>query len=282
VAKLKVDQPEVKAKFELEGGESIQLYVGPKGLEHRLYQTKSPFEKFFPALRQEGLSLPGDRNRKFRLGFHPARRDGDTIRFPISIQNANEKEFSHRPAEAWVDITPVVANELKPNQTYSFYDLNYQTNPPTPVPVLECVAPKWPPDAKEASIRISFKMVATDPGLKKRVGEAKIQKLNGVTFSVQTDPGRVKVTERHPADDLDFRSMKVELDPKTDPPARKIVHRFDQGNAVHQFFFPDVPAATLNDYELRVTTRKSMQAGAVDLAEPIRIRVPGVGDAIRN
>ena len=118
-----------------------------------------------------------------------------------------------------------------------------------------------------------------DGGLLKIVG------VPGVTFSVKTKPRknpsddyRIIVTESHPPGDPNFYSAKVELD----PPAKRTAHRFDPAasSVVHTFYVSaDVPEnVIMNDYELRLTSRKALEQDAIQWGTPTPIKIPGPGD----
>jgi hypothetical protein len=296
---VKNTDPPVKTDVTLEGGESLQLFVSDDGrkLEHRLYRDR--IVQFVPALNKDGLLDPLDAKRQFRIGLHRPERQGAALVFPISIQNAAEKEFTPRPAEAWVDVVPVFADGPNPNLTYSFYDMTFESD--RPVPVLSCAAPDWPPDAKEADVKVWFKTRATEPNRRARLGTIAnkpgtgaaagaltIDGLPGLTFGVQThrnknrgDPYRIVVTERHPPGDTNFYSAKVELN----PPATKTTRRFDPdtGTVVHTFYVPDAPESEIiNNYELWFLSRRSLERDAVQFNEPARLKIRGPGEVLRN
>jgi len=145
--------------FETQGGEAIELFVGGGGrrLEFRRYDGGTE-----QGLRDSRTNLfaPSDPQRMFFVGAHLASRSGDTVRFPLSIQNANAAEFSPRPVDAWVEIAPR-SSDGAVGAPFVFYDLSYQSN--RPVPVLDLVATHWPRSADRAEIRGWFRFTKTPP-----------------------------------------------------------------------------------------------------------------------
>jgi hypothetical protein len=148
-----------RRSFETEGGESIELYVagGGRTLEFRRYDGGTE-----QGLRDSRTDLfaPSDPRRVLFVGAHLVSRSGDTVRFPLSIQNANAAEFSPRPVEAWVEISPR-SSDGAIGGPFVFYDLSYQPN--RPVPVLELAAVHWPRSADRAEIRAWFRFTTTQP-----------------------------------------------------------------------------------------------------------------------
>jgi hypothetical protein len=62
--------------------------------EHNLSQSR------------DGVPDPQDPNRRFFVGVHSPEWKGGAVGFPISIQNSNAAQFSPRPKEVWIEITP--------------------------------------------------------------------------------------------------------------------------------------------------------------------------------
>jgi hypothetical protein len=145
--------------FVTEGGEAIEIFVGGGGrnLDFRRYDGGTE-----QGLRDSRTNLfaPSDPQRQFFVGAHLASRSGDTVRFPLSIQNANATEFSPRPVEAWVEIAPRSSAGAQ-GAPFVFYDLSFQPN--RPVPVLDLAAENWPRSADRAEIRGWFRFTKTPP-----------------------------------------------------------------------------------------------------------------------
>jgi hypothetical protein len=137
----------------VEGGEGLELFVsgGGRGLECRRYDGGTE-----QGLRDSRADIvdPANQRRRSFIGAHMATRAGDTVCFPLSVQNANAAEFSPRPAEMWVEVAPLTAGQPT-GAPFVFYDLALQ--PARPVPVFDLVARNWPRNADAAEIRAWFR-----------------------------------------------------------------------------------------------------------------------------
>ena len=123
----------VAAPIVLSGGEAAELVLGPDGrsLESVGFDNGDP---------RFGQLIEGDRGARPARGGSGfigrcARADG--VRFPFSIQRA-DRQFTPRPAESWIEVTPLLADKRAAPSKYFFYDTNYQ--PRTTVPVLDWLA----------------------------------------------------------------------------------------------------------------------------------------------
>jgi hypothetical protein len=288
---IKNPYAEVKSDLELEGGESIELDVSEDGkkLQHRLFK-ESLIASNSNEERVRGIPDPMDAKRQFRIGIHMPRRLGTAVSFPVSIQNADWRQFSPRPAEAWVEITPVLADGPDASGKYCFYDMVFE--PDRPVPVLNCVAPEWPSTAEKAQLRIWFKMARTNPARSPRIRELarnpnsdiEISGIPGITFRVQAKPPKnpdgdyaVIVTEQHPRNDPEFHSAKVEVY----PPANRSTHSFNReaGKIIHTFYFSKLQEhEVLDDHELRVTSHSKLKDRAIEWQTSSPIAIPGKGE----
>ena len=224
--------------------------------------NKGTLGGFGPLL--QGWSRP--RPRGWQLGVHRPIRQQQGVRLPVSIQRT-DREFSPRPTEAWIEIRPRAADKSTPWQPYIYYDANYE--PGTPAPVLELLADDWPAAARQAEVRGWVKFEQTPPCLTVKLADvanrlpaagtgATLPGLPGVTFQVRMqhgehpgEPYRVAVVERHSADSPGPGSLKVELD----PPAARVVHRFDRENhlATHTFYLDDSGERDVGSHELAIS-----------------------------
>ncbi|HQU43170.1 MAG TPA: hypothetical protein PK867_10170, partial [Pirellulales bacterium] len=180
-----VDRPALARNVKLEGEEALRLSVERRGKQEQLV-----FERYEPEgqhLAEQSISrktpnvVPlGAANNEFRpvmfdiAAYSPQWEGGATqskrpLRFAISIQDAGDPPgFSPRPAEAWVEITPLAAKGAA-SGAYPFYDLLFEEE--RPVPVLLCRVPQWPVAAREAEIRLWFKLDRTRPSKEFVIGK---------------------------------------------------------------------------------------------------------------
>jgi len=143
------------------GGESLDLRVtgNGRGLEFQRYTggTEQGIRDSY-----DELPDPSDAKRRWFIAAHLARRELQSVCFPISIQNAKTTDFSPRPLEMWAEVRPKLPDNTLASP-YVFWDLNYQTS--RPVPVIDLVAPNWPPAAASADIRVWFRFAPTQPDM---------------------------------------------------------------------------------------------------------------------
>ena len=241
----------------LEGGETLPFYLRPNGQELYAFAYDHDVAASVPLVAsaaQEGAPV---------VRFHePVRRDDEVI-FRVSLQQpapGSEDQpprwrWTRRPAEAWVEIVPLVApNGVPAGQKYIFYDANYE--PDKPVPELRLVAAEWPPQAEAASIRVWFKSTGTLPTsqvplaeiARKRASERIEFRLSPDTV-VQLDAGfvrgvsdvyRLRVVERHGRDSSGPGSLKVSAPQAPGLQPARITRQFDEehGLVVHSFEYP--------------------------------------------
>jgi hypothetical protein len=271
----------------LEGGEAIDLFVAdaqssnPR-LVHQRYRTEMQASAM--ASNPDAAAANAE---KFFVGFHqPQRLTGFTL-FPISIQNDNEAEFSPRPAEAWIEITPVGAAPPDEVRPLVFYDLEFESG--RPVPVLLCRAMNWPPEARRARIDLFFKMQRTDTALRfpvrdvegrKETPELDLRLASGgkVQFTVSVSPApeyngaRITVIERC-AKLADLHQAKVEIETPANSVRRQSFHSADKHEVHHEFIYSGKVTDELMDYRLRITSREDLRRGAARLHEPVEVSV---------
>lgn len=260
--------------FEAAGGEALDLYVGGGGrrLEFRRYDGGTE-----EGLRDSrtNLSAPSDPQRLCFVGAHLASRAGDSIRFPLSVQNANAAEFSPRPTEAWVEITPRSA-EGSVGAPFVFYDLSFQQN--RPVPVLDLLATRWPRSADRAEIRAWFRFTKTPsdvtvplaelaPNVERRL---EISSLPGSEIRVTLTPAEtadqvlLSVLESHPASLADkLPCLRVCVSPA----CVRAVHIVEPetGRVRHEFTVRAEGGRMSQDSQLLITDKQRVLNGAVSL-----------------
>jgi hypothetical protein len=269
----------------LEGGEAIDLSVpdadspNPR-LVHSRYKTEE--RKNTLASKVRGATADAE---KHYVGFQRTERDGPYTLFPISIQNADATQFSPRPAEAWIEITPLSRAPSDKVKPLVFYDLEFA--PGRPVPVLLCRALNWPAEAPRAQIKVFFKMESTDavrrpvslvegekphPDLDVQTDGGKVQ----FTVSVEPAPeykgARITVTE-HCARPADLHQAKVEIETPADLVRRQYFHSADKHEVRHDFIYTGKVQADLMEYRVRITSRQDLESNANTLHDVIEIPV---------
>jgi len=289
LVRLTDEQRPAQTEVVLEGAEAIELYLerdirlGKRQLVHHRYD-KGLLAKCdnIPAVWEGG-------NHALFVGAHLPDWDGHAARFFISVQNADAKQFCPRPKEVWIRVKPVLpATHQQVDTLYTFYDAVYYDEeflPERPVPMLTCLAPNWPKDAKDAKIEFACKYVETQPdatvtvrGLRQQ--DPRIDDLRNVRFNIETKRGdtslkpyRVVITEHHTGGS-ELGTLKIEiLPPVGSPSAQRIVRRYipKTGRIRHTFFFDDSAAQTIDEYKVLFTTRDKLLRGAVALPEPLDV-----------
>jgi hypothetical protein len=273
--------------FEAEGGEAIDLFVGGGGrrLEFRRYDGGTE-----QGLRDSRTNLfaPSDPQRQFFVGGHLASRFGDSVRFPLSIQNANAAEFSKRPVESWVEVAPRSSDGVI-GVPFVFYDLSFQPN--RPVPVLDLVAARWPRSADRAEIRCWFRFTKTPPdiavpladltpGVERRL---ELVGLPGSELRVSLAPAeaadhvQLSVLESHPASFADkLPCVRVCVTPA----CLRAVHIVEPetGRVRHEFTVRLEGGLMPPGVQLLITDKQRILNGAVSVTaaggQPLTVPVP--------
>ncbi len=252
----------------LEGDEALELTLENGALKFDPYERDEPKPL-------EVVSVPGDARRDtFRVCSHIPDAPGVAgwARFYVSIQNSVPTVFTQRPAEAWVDVTPL-ADDNAAAQTYHFCDMNFKSQ--RPVPVLACQVPEFPPTCRKAAIELWFKMQPTTAETK-RVGElvegdgiesAGARLRATIVKDIARDNANatgldgvvVKETPVDPAADT-YRPgrIKVEAFSQDGAGAIKVIHDYSAGE--HRFVFPRGTA--LQNCVVKVTPRDALEEGA--------------------
>ena len=273
-ASLDAEPPVVAKEMQIEGGEWLEIYLDNNrtGFIHHRYDRD---------LREVWVPVPDDPKHACFIGTHIPRWVGDSVDFYVSVQAADAEQFSPRPKEAWVQVTPVPASARPADpKSYVFYDMDFE--PDRPVPVLRCRVPRWPTEAKKAEIQLWCKFCNT-PREEIAVGAFRQKKPRladapEVAFELETRrsetpdaPYQVIVTERHPAG-AELFCVKVEMEPA---PAE--VHRLVNpaaGIIRHKFFFEgSLSTKDVDQYVVRLTSRKRLQQDAVQ-SDPLRVTIP--------
>jgi len=303
------DKLQVKRQFVVDGGESVTWNLnrdrdglrlayqglGEWNLGAKADARRGNVENAFPDGKDDDLN-PRD--------FRVAAVCSDTARdrnptFLIAIQNNEPANFSPRPAEVWVEITPadaenppLTADEAAP---YVFQDPLYDTQRPG-APVLVCQARDWPISARVAEIRLWWTM-ADDPSsdlpaaprqsiqrIRRQQEAGKPLKVAGseVKFSLdapekkQGDLGaRVIVDEAH-AGEGEPEPFRVEMVPHPTTIIRSYF-RLPAGRKIrHEFIFEGENEEQVQEHELRIAPRRLCNVSegrAIKIEEPLRVPV---------
>ena len=271
--------------LEIQGSEALELFLERGKLVHHRYEGTREQE-----IRDkiESITDPIDGGRREFIAAHLPHWEGNAVRFPISIQNAEAEQFSHRPAEVLVEITPVGADEQERFLPFVFWNADYE--PSRPVPVIGPLAVNWPRGAARAEIRLWMRFTTTDPDIEVPLTEAaehperlKIESLPDMRFKVQVergvgaqDPDQVVVSVENVRRNEELDVVKVELD----PPASVTRIQYSKAGIVrHTFAFERKGTARLDDSRLQLTARRKLTEGALTLPRELKVRVP---DALRN
>jgi hypothetical protein len=287
------------AQVWLEGGEAQALYLekANRALVHHRYDPDHVLERYFDGLLPADRSLDRFRLRvpappmskprnlagpappdQFWIAAHKPELDKQhkLATFFISLENFDAKQFSPRPAEAWIEITPLLDNDER-GEVYRFCDLDFV--PGKPVPVLRCKSPDFPVGGcKEVQIELWCKLEKTPPDKILTVMGLKRQydlKPAGVRLSAEISDEadaegniRVIVSESRieQAGEFEPGMVKVEMDPANAPV--KVVHDYNAGG--HTFYFPAAQKGTIDDYRVSLTSRENLRDGAIHGVLPVR------------
>lgn len=286
--------------IELAGGEALELQISRdrERLESVRYELNSP--RFLPLIQfsQQGPQLtpqpasvaePQQESTGVILGIHRPTRLREGVQFEVSIQREDQAVLP-RPAEVWLEISPVIpAGRTAPGNSI-FYDANYE--PKTPVPVLKWLSPAWPADARQARVQFWCKSQPTLPLIEVPIGPTMtraaahtiaIPQLPGVSYQIRQQIGdefQVGVVERHSVDSGGVDQVKVGLNCAVQP--LRIVHRFDHHNrlVLHTFYFRKADAELAAKGTVRFWSRADLQKGAWRLEIPAVIDIASPGELI--
>jgi hypothetical protein len=208
---------------------------------------------------------------------------GKTVAFPISFQNADRERFSPRPVEAWVEIAPVFAASQPAGEPYRIFDLSFE--PQRPVPVLDCITPDWPDEARNAQIQVWFKLTKTKPTKEVSIAEletepGELRNVNlpgapdaqfGLQFEELADGCQLAIDEEHPLEAPTAEWVRVE--PRTPPNEIRRIYNHEGRVARHLFLFRGKSLSQIRGDKLQLTTRRDLQTGAAAVTEPLRVTI---------
>jgi hypothetical protein len=286
----------------LDGGEAIEFYRRPN--DAQLYAF--PYNHDRPSdIRLTQSGQPLDLVQR----VHRPLRGEHSVEFFVSLQRnvLSSNGIVHdlwrwtpRPADVWIEITPLTSDGQLADQVYPFFDANFE--PDQPVPVLKLVAVKWPAAASGAMISAWYQSRAAEPLLvvplsstvdagqtpttpivMELSGGARIR-IDARFVDAARTLYRVRVIERHPTSPAALEWLKVAPPFAGDLHASHITRQFDQRfrTAVHSFDYRIATARPLQQLQsatIAVTTRQQCLTSAAR-AENVQVRVLDSGDLL--
>ena len=270
-----------REKILLRGGESATLLMTEEGrrIESAGYLAGSPR---FARL----VSSPHDLPAGVQLGVHRPVAEDEGVRFTVSIQ-PERRQFTPRPAEIWVEVTPLLKDGTSASPPYTFYDAIYQ--PDVPVPVVQWLARKWPTQALAARVCCWCKLESTPPDMVLPLAELpaapsprrSLKDFAGVEFQAETASTAteivVRVVEWHSTASAGVGSLKVALaaPPESRAVPQRIIRIFDHEHrvAAHMFVLPRRESLELKGWQLELTKASVLQANALVPAGPIEVSI---------
>jgi len=169
--------------------------------------------------------------------------------FVVQFQNANLARFTPRPAEAWIEISPL-DDDGNPDaeKSYSFCELKFE--PRAPVPQIYCEARAFPEQARSARIDVWFSMDRLPPtdtqivpvnqlvGTGLQVEGSEVRVRAEISSEAVGKGGTIVLHEIRPATlaGKPKAQVKIEFDERRGSPSR-CVHDYTLGR--HVFEFPE-------------------------------------------
>jgi hypothetical protein len=274
---------------ELEGGEAIELYVSDSG--------QSIVAKPYPqSVDKEAYLVEGSGGKKNDLILRIQRPVRDrqseqSVIFRMALQrDPSADHFTKRPAETWVEITPLKDGGDAAAQPYIFYDRNFE--PDTPVPVLKWTADDWPEEATRARIRFWCKDNPTEPIEKISMHDVITSpatyrqhptKVDGVQLSiepiVERSRSRIQVVEKYDAQSSGIDAIRVALETTGGIKPTRVEHEFDAQNKIvthcYDFAEDELPhQETLETFNIVITRAQDIKDGALQLPSNSGLEVP--------
>ena len=282
---VEIDSPERPSMpIELEGGEALELFLERAGntpqLAYRYYDPDRRLDlrsrdvaDVDERLNSLGRILPPagggirDRGKYWVASLTPAWQSQEQLaKFFISIQNYTLTKFSPRPAEAWIEITPINDDGEAGGAVYRFCDLDF--SPGRPVPVLECEARRFPHDScKRARVQVWFSTDLTRGDAVITTTVADLKKREEIVDGVRVSADVVKEADGRVA--VRVREQRMENETAKFQPGRVMIQmsplpvrvEHDYAARRHTFYFePDVDVA---DYAVRLTSVEKFKKDAI-------------------
>ena len=276
-----------RRRVSVKGDEGLELFVAGRGRELQFRRYDGGTEQ---GIRDTSGVIPDplSPDRTWFVAAHLARREGQAVTFPISVQNGVADGFSPRPVELWAVVQPLgPAGPV--GLTYTFFDLDFQRG--RPVPVLDLRARDWPPGADAAEIKAWFRFEPAEtevaipvteflPAIERQIP---LKNLPGSSLLVLVKPIdsptslKLTVIEEHPpalAAALPLLRVIVS------PACRRAVHMLTPGGSRvrHEFVIETLDGQLPPDVLLRVTRADTIKREAVGPltpgGDPKRLAVP--------
>ncbi|MEO1527932.1 MAG: VWA domain-containing protein [Planctomycetota bacterium] len=295
--------PAVSENVELEGGESIQLYVEQGELLSFPYDRNVAHDEWL-------VDNDGNQTGVMLRVHRPLRLASGAAVFEVSWQrsaaagasdsNSSSPRWKPTPRAAgyWIEVQPCDKESKTIGVPFVFYDRRFVND--VSVPLARLTAEKWPRNAVKASVRVWTQPPDSGMALQAADQAPSDSSLSGVSESIEFDPLREEPftlpnqafirMEELPANDrfaVRHRFIVRFDDPKSVVASIKVlplggssgrfVRQFDdqQGIAVHTFDYEDARDAP---ERYRVTDRMNEIRGSWTTAEPsIVIDVPEPG-----
>lgn len=269
------------------GGEALRLLLDQESSEIRSVH----YDEGNPSFVDLVTGTP-PRPTDVVLGVHRPRREPEGVRFTVSIQRA-DNDFTPRPAESWIEITPVFSSEGQTASPVVLYDQQFE--PHKPVPVLSWLVRGWPAGSDRARIRFWCKPQATEPTIvldaKSLLDEAADpdgplanSALEGISLTAHpiadgesSGHAVLQVIEQHSVKSAAFDPLKITAILGQDRPGR-VTRRIDPDHrlVVHQFAFDGVHVEQLADVRLQITTREDLRQNAWQAERPVQVEISDV------
>lgn len=288
---VKLVGKDVKKSLRLKMGECPELYLkegagAPRLIHKRYAEDEDPLDDSRAVVRAlvSPFSL-GDSTladpmtmEAIRVAWHRPAVEGNGARFRISFQNENTEEFSPRPEETWIEITPMPTPEdQSEGAPYFFHDAPFEAE--RSAPVVNCLAQDWPTSARRARLDIWTKMKKTDPDSASEGKDWRTVRVEKVDEGLEANPSltlrpaagveigfgvvveqsgdnpvRVRVIEYH----ADLKSLidhpvRVSLDGA--PTQIERVYHYDLKQVEHAFDFQGLSADQVRRRMLHLITR---------------------------
>jgi len=269
--KFSVDFESQSQALVLEGGERVDFDLSTEG-----QMTMRPFN----ANVVTTLPLTSGA-RRLLARIHRPVSDREGVTFRVSLQDEN-LDFTRRPDEVWVEITPVSERGDVARPTYVFYERNFE--PQMPVPVVVCRTLGWPAGASSARVQLWCKFATSVSVLsrpiaqvEKQVGgdDESVPGVQGIRFRVavvsadaQDGLTELRITEQHSAASPGIDALRIQLNAPVDLLPQRIERQSDAtaGVVVHSMFFPRDRWLRLKGDprgKLEITTREATRDGAL-------------------
>ena len=265
----------------LRGGEAAELELSADGRSLASVPYLAGAPRFGQLIAAASGTPVGD-----QFGVHRPIIENSGVRFEFSLQHPRRR-FTPRPAEIWIEVSPLDADGKSVTSSYTFYDAVFAAD--VPVPLIRWLAKGWPDQGRRARVDCWYKPTLTPADVvvnaldvsaapADRVVHAEFP---GVEFQIESISSaiarQIRVVEWHGEDSAGVGTLKVDLVWPTGSllPPMRVIRTFDPDNrvAAHVFTLPDdtVSDDTASDWEIRLTTAESLREGAIQLAKPIEM-----------